>query len=179
MAASATRAGDERGAMDSSNRQRILHGGLASAGLAWLAGAALALASAPVAAQRDTPAGRDAAKASEAKRPKLVLRAQPSVGVAPLRVTFSGELQGGADDFEEYYCPTIEWKWGDDTSSESTIDCDPYETGKSQIKRRYTTQHLFRREGGYKVYLHLKRKDKIVGTASATIQIQPGGNGPD
>jgi hypothetical protein len=162
--------------MGTGNRRHILHGGLTSIALAWLATAAVVPG--PAAAQRDDPAAKNASKAAEAKRPKLVLRAQPSVGVAPLRVTFSGELQGGADDFEEYYCPTIEWTWGDDTSSESTTDCDPYAAGKSQVKRRYTTQHLFRREGPYKVYLHLKRKDKIVGTASATVQVQPGGSGP-
>lgn len=160
--------------MDTSNRQRILRGGFRSLVLAWIVGAGLI--SAPVWAQRDE-AGKDG-KPAEPRRPKLILRAQPSVGVAPVRVTFSGELQGGDDDFEEYYCPTVEWKWGDDTSSESTTDCDPYEPGKSQVKRRYTVQHLFRREGGYKVYLQLKRKDKVVATASVSLQIQPGGNTP-
>src|SRR5262245_48769202 len=91
----------------------------------------------------------------DARRPKVTLRAQPSVGVAPVRVVFTGELAGGSDDFEEYYCPSIEWQWGDDTSSESTLDCDPYEAGKSQIKRRFTVEHMFRREGVYKVYFHL------------------------
>src|SRR4051812_39722141 len=85
---------------------------------------------------------KDEAKALEAKRPKMTLRAQPSVGIAPVRVVLTGELQGGADDFEEYYCPTVEWAWGDDTSSESTLDCEPYETGKSQIKRRFTIEHV-------------------------------------
>jgi hypothetical protein len=131
------------------------------------------------AAQRNDQSGKDAAKEVEAKRPKIVLRVQPVAGVAPLRVVLTGELQGGADDFEEYYCPTVEWAWGDDTTSESTIDCDPYEAGKSQIKRRFTVEHVFRREGGYKVYLHLKRKDKILASASTSVSVQPGlGDGP-
>jgi len=121
---------------------------------------------------------RETAKALEAKRPKFVLRAQPSVGVAPFRTVLTGELQGGADDFEEYYCPTVEWAWGDDTTSESTLDCDPYEAGKSQIKRRFTVQHTFRRDGQYKVYLHLKRKDKILASASVSVQVQPGAGIP-
>jgi hypothetical protein len=116
----------------------------------------------------------DDAKALEGKRPKMTLRAQPTVGIAPVRVVLTGELQGGADDFEEYYCPTVEWAWGDDTSSESTLDCEPYEAGKSQIKRRFTVEHVFRREGTFKVYFHLKRKDKIVGSTSTIIQVQPG-----
>ena len=121
---------------------------------------------------------KDSGKQNEPKRPKITVRAQPTVGVAPFRVVLTGELQGGDDDFAEYYCPTIEWEWGDDTSSESTLDCEPYEAGKSQIKRRFTIEHLFRREGVYKVYFHLKRKDKLLASASVTIQVQPGMRGP-
>jgi hypothetical protein len=110
----------------------------------------------------------------EIKRPKMTLRAQPQVAIAPARILLSVELVGGPDDFEEYYCPSVEWEWGDDTSSESTTDCEPYEAGKSQMKRRYTIQHQFRRPGSYKVYFHLKQKDRILGSATTTIQIQPG-----
>jgi hypothetical protein len=119
-------------------------------------------------------------KEDEAKRPKIRLRAQPQVVIAPARVTITAELTGGSDDFAEYYCPAIEWEWGDETSSESTTDCEPYEAGKSQIKRRYTTQHQFRRPGTYKVYFHMKQKDRFLGSAMATLQVQPGlGNGGD
>lgn len=122
---------------------------------------------------------RDASDAQEAKRPKIVLRAQPSVAIAPARVVLTAELQGGADDFEEYYCPSIEWQWGDDTSSESSADCEPFEAGKSQIKRRFTVEHIFRRQGAHKVYFHMKRQGKTVGSAAVTVQIQPGGRDPD
>ena len=161
--------------MDTTNRRRIVRA--CARCLALVAVAASTHAPFLFGAQRDNQSGKDSPKALESRRPKVTLRAQPSVGVAPLRVVLTGELQGGADDFEEYYCPTVEWAWGDDTNSESTIDCEPYEAGKSQIKRRFTIQRLFRLEGPHKVYLHLKRKDKIVGSASVTIQIQAGGNG--
>lgn len=115
-------------------------------------------------------------KEQDGKRPKMTLRLQPQVAIAPARITLTVELSGGSDDFEEYYCPSTEWAWGDDTSSESTTDCEPYEAGKSQIKRRYTTQHQFRRAGTYKVYFHLKLKDRILGSAMATLQVQPGLN---
>jgi hypothetical protein len=135
-------------------------------------GVTLALTSAPwLFAQQNT-------KEQEARRPKVVLRAQPQVAVAPARIVLTAELQGGANDFEDYYCPSIEWEWGDDTSSESTIDCEPFEAGKSQIKRRYTVEHIFRRQGSYKVYFHMKRKDKQLGAAATTVQIQPGGGPP-
>jgi len=107
-------------------------------------------------------------------RPKLVLRAQPSVGISPARVVLTAELVGGADDFEEYYCASIEWEWGDDTRSESNVDCQPYEPGKSEIKRRVTIQHVFTRSGTYKVTVRLKRREKQVATASTNIQIRPG-----
>jgi hypothetical protein len=107
-------------------------------------------------------------------RPRIALRAQPPVGIAPARVVLTAELSGGANDFEEYYCPTVVWEWGDDTTSESTLDCDPYEAGKSEIKRRFIVEHTFRRSGSFKVYFRLKRKDKPVAAASTTIQIQPG-----
>jgi len=110
-----------------------------------------------------------------ANRPRLSLKAQPSVGVAPARVVLTAELVGGGDDLEEYYCPTIEWEWGDDTVSESTVDCEPFEAGKSEIKRKFTVTHVFSRPGPYKVYFHMKRKTKTIASASATIQVQPGG----
>ncbi len=138
----------------------------------------LAVAGSVALAQKNDQPDKDTAKQLEAKRPKVTLRAQPPVGLAPFRAVLTGELQGGADDFEEFYCPSIEWAWGDDTTSESTLDCEPYEAGKSQIKRRFTVEHTFRREGVYKVYFHLKRKDKLLASASVTIQVQPGARGP-
>ena len=132
-------------------------------------GLALCVAGLPVAALQN-----DRAKDDDARRPKIRMRAQPQVSIAPARITLSVELQGGADDFEEYYCAGVEWEWGDDTSSESTTDCEPYEAGKSAIKRRYTVQHQFRRPGSYKIYFHLKNKDRILGSGTTTLQVQPG-----
>ena len=73
-----------------------------------------------LAAAQQKPEGRE-----QDRRPRLTLRAQPPVGIAPARVVFTAELVGGANDFEEFYCPTIIWEWGDDTQSESTLDCEP------------------------------------------------------
>jgi hypothetical protein len=109
----------------------------------------------------------------DAKRPKLTLKAQPVISIAPSRVVLTAELLGGANDFEEFYCPTIAWEWGDGTQSESTSDCAPYEPGKSEIKRRYTVEHVFR-AGMYRVMFHLKRHDKAVGNATIQIQVRPG-----
>ena len=43
------------------------------------------------------------------KKPSLSLKASPAVSFAPARVVVVAELKGGPDDFEEFYCPTVEW----------------------------------------------------------------------
>lgn len=113
-------------------------------------------------------------KAKENPRPKILVRATPPVAIAPARLVLTAELVGGANDFEEFYCPTVEWDWGDDTRSETSSDCDPYEAGKSEIKRRFTVQHIFRQAGGYKIFFRLKRRSKEIAAASVIVQVRPG-----
>ena len=133
---------------------------------------ALALSLLPVThAQKESKDAKDSK--DNDKRPKLTLKAQPIISMAPSKVTLRAELVGGANDYEEFYCPTIEWDWGDGTMSESTSDCEPYEAGKSEIKRRFTVEHVFR-AGHYKVAFRLKRRDKAIATASTTVQVQGG-----
>ena len=62
---------------------------------------------------------------------------------------------------------------GDGTQSESTTDCAPYEPGKSEIKRRFTVEHVFR-AGSYRVMFKLKRREKPVASAGVSIQVRPG-----
>ena len=112
---------------------------------------------------------------SEPKRPQVILKATPGSGMVPVRVSGTAELKGGDDDFEEYYCPTIEWNWGDGTVSESSNDCEPYEAGKSQIKRRYTVSHPYRQGGHYRISFRLKKRDKVVGSATTVVQLLGGG----
>ena len=115
----------------------------------------------------------NAQRQNEDQRPKLTLRAQPNVGVAPARILLTAELSGGADDFQDYYCPTVLWDWADGTESESTVDCEPYEAGRSEIKRRFTAQHTFR-SGQHKVWVRLKRNGKVLASANVTLHIQEG-----
>jgi hypothetical protein len=114
---------------------------------------------------------QQAEKTEDADRPKLTIKASPKRGRSGQRVVLTAELVGGADDYEEYYCPTVEWLWGDGTESESTLDCAPYEPGKSLIKRRFTAEHVFR-GGDHQVTFRLKRRDKQVAAAVVTIQMQ-------
>ena len=108
------------------------------------------------------------------KKPSLTLKATPAVSFAPARIVVVAEVKGGPNDFEEFYCPSVEWDWGDFTSSTAEADCEPYETGKSEIKRRYTVEHRYKNPGGYKIVLRLKRGNKIIATANAMVQVRAG-----
>lgn len=108
------------------------------------------------------------------KRPKLTVKANPSMGISPARIVASADVDGGPDDFEEFYCAAVEWDWGDDTKSTNTVDCDPYEAGKSTIKRRFTADHVYRTSGEYRIQFRLKKKNKSVGSASTSVRIRPG-----
>ncbi len=108
------------------------------------------------------------------KKPSLSLKATPSISFAPARLTFLAEVKGGPDDFEEFYCPTVEWEWGDLTSSVAEADCEPYEAGKSSIKRRYTVQRQFKNPGGFKVVVRLKKGSKVIAAAATSITIRQG-----
>lgn len=135
----------------------------------WRALAALALAAlltAPAALAQDTPA--------KAERPKLTLRSSPSMAFSPALITLTAELKGGDDDYADFYCASLEWDWDDGTKSEATDDCEPYEAGKSEIKRRYATQHRYNIPGVYNVRFRLKQRDKVIASVSRRITIRPG-----
>ena len=111
---------------------------------------------------------------NEQEEPKLRLRANPTVAFVPATILFIAELRGGDDDYQDLYCVTVEWDWDDDTRSESTPDCDPYEAGVSRIKRRYTTRHTFDIGGRYDIRVRLKQRDKVVATANIGLQLRGG-----
>lgn len=129
-----------------------------------------AVATAPIRAQNP-----EAKRKSEPKRPSLNVKATPGTGMVPVRITVAAELKGGDDDYQDYYCPTIEWNWGDGTISESTNDCDPYEAGKSQIKRRYTVSHSYKRSGAYRISFRLKTGEKVLAAATTIVRLLGGG----
>jgi hypothetical protein len=130
-------------------------------------------ASAVVVAAFVTAAAQKDDKDAKDQRPKVTLKATPIVSIAPARVVLTAELVGGSNDYEEYYCPTVEWDWGDGTQSESTADCEPYQPGKTEIKRRFTVEHVFR-AGSYRVMFRMKRRDKPIVAATANIQVRQG-----
>jgi hypothetical protein len=115
-----------------------------------------------------------AARQEENKKPSLSLKATPPISFSPAKVRVAAEVRGGADDYADFYCPTIEWDWGDGTISENTEDCNPYEAGKSTIRRRFSAEHTYRMSGNFKVIFKLKRKTKVIAATSVSVQVRPG-----
>lgn len=117
---------------------------------------------------------QDKPKAAKPKKPSIELKATPAVSFSPARIVFSVDLKGGSDDYEQFYCATVTWEWGDGEESSNTVDCEPYQPGTSKIQRHFSAEHRFQTWGEYRVVFRLKRQDKVVGTASTTVRVRPG-----
>lgn len=120
------------------------------------------------------PDQKVAQKQGDDKRPTLALKVTPPLGFSPLRVHASIDVRGGADDTIDFYCPTIEWDWGDGTVSETSEDCEPYQEGTSTIRRRFSADHTFQQGGAYRVLFRLKQKSRVVASASSNVQVRAG-----
>ena len=131
-----------------------------------------AIAAVLMASGHPSAAQRDAAD----KKPSLSLKATPPAGFAPLRVHLAVDVRGGPNDYADFYCPTVQWDWDDGTISETSEDCNPYEAGKSTIRRRFSADHTFRLSGDYRLTFRLKQKDKVVSSATTTLTVRAGAN---
>jgi hypothetical protein len=96
------------------------------------------------------------------------------MGFAPLKVHVVVDVKGGADDYSDFYCATVEWDWADGTTSGSSEDCDPYVPGKSAIQRRFTAEHVFQQGGAYDVAFRLKQKGRVVGSSKGMVRVKSG-----
>lgn len=123
-------------------------------------------------------AGSGQQRDAEGRKPSLSLRATPTAGVSPLRVRANLELRDGSDDYADFYCPAVEWEWGDGTSSEASVDCAPYEAGKSVIQRRYTSDHVYRGAGSYRLVFKIKQRNRQVAAVSTTVTVRGGPESP-
>jgi hypothetical protein len=122
------------------------------------------------------PLSARAVEDDKADKPKLELRAHPRNSFSPATVKFFAELDGG-DDLEEYYCPEVEWEWGDGTKSLREADCEPWEPG-TKIKRLFIETHTYRSSGLYRVRIELKRLDDAFVAREVDITVRPGPGDP-
>ena len=105
------------------------------------------------------------------KAPLLSVRATPRFALrAPVNVLAMAELQGG-DDVEDFYCPALEWEWGDGSRSVQESDCAPFENG-TELERRFSAEHVFRGSGTYNVKVTMRRVNRQLAAAAATVSIQ-------
>ena len=111
---------------------------------------------------------------AKAKAPSISLKANPAIAFSPARVVVTADLLGGDNDPEELYCPSIEWVWGDGTRSDEAADCEPFEAGKSEVKRHFAADRVFETSGDYKVELRLRQRNRVVAAGSTVIKIRPG-----
>jgi len=126
------------------------------------------------------------AVAAVADKPKLTVKANPTMAFSPARIVVTGDITGGADSDQQLYCLGVEWDWDDGTKSGDSADCEPFEAGKSEIKRHFTTDHTYRIEEqtagtgtntieyrDFHVQLRLKKNNKVVVSGGTTVKIKP------
>lgn len=102
-------------------------------------------------------------------KPRLDARATPRIAFTPVDVLVVAELNGG-DEIEEFYCPALEWDWGDGARSTHEADCAPFEPG-TELERRFSARHVFRRAGEYEVKVTLRRAERTLAAASVRVTV--------
>lgn len=102
-------------------------------------------------------------------RPRLAVRAAPSMAFPPVEVRVTAQIVGGRD-LEDFHCPQVEWNWGDGDRSVREADCEPYQPG-AEIERHFTARHVYRREGVYDVKVSILRATRPIARASARVNV--------
>ncbi len=103
------------------------------------------------------------------QKPRVDVRATPRIVFSPAGVMVVAQLNGG-DEIEEFYCPGLEWDWGDGERSRHEADCAPFAPGMS-LERRFSARHVYRQAGEFDVRVTLRRADRSVamGTVRVTV----------
>src|SRR5512143_1828334 len=133
---------------------------------AWVTGALLVFFA-------DTGAG--AARAGDEARPHVALRATPRRAFPPANVLAVAELKGRPG--EDFYCPGIEWEWGDGSRSASEGDCPPYHEG-AEVERFYSARHAYGAPGTYDLKLTMRRAHRTLAVATLEIVVCGASVGP-
>jgi hypothetical protein len=107
------------------------------------------------------------------KKPGLELRATPRQGFSPVNVLFTAELKGG-DDVEEFYCPEVEWEWGDGGKSVQEADCDPWADGSTKMERRFSAHHVYQFAGLYPVKITLRKSGRTIASQTLSLTVRAG-----
>jgi hypothetical protein len=87
----------------------------------------------------------------------------------PVSVLVVAQLQGG-DEHEDFYCPDLEWDFGDGSRSSSQSDCEPFVPGMT-LERHFMARHDYLRAGDYEVKVTLRRATRTLAVASARVTV--------
>lgn len=112
----------------------------------------------------------EAGSVGSAKKPRLDLRASPRTAFTPASVLVVAELKGGSDH-QDYYCPGLEWDWGDGNLSAQEGDCEPFQEGAT-VERRFVARHAYSSAGSYRVRLTLRRAQRTVAVATVPVVVR-------
>jgi Ca-activated chloride channel family protein len=83
-----------------------------------------------------------------------VLTVDVAEGVTPLEVNFTGELVGGPDDNQDYYCVESAFDFDDGISQSSVPGCTEWQQGMT-IQRRFTANYVYEEPGEYQATFSL------------------------
>jgi hypothetical protein len=110
-----------------------------------------------------------AGRAGDLSRPRLNLRATPRTVLSPASVLVVAELKGGGEH-EDFYCPALEWEWGDGTRSVQEGDCPPFDAD-SRLERYFSARHSYGAPGEYSVRVTLRRASRTVVAAAVGVSV--------
>jgi len=105
-----------------------------------------------------------------ARKPHLDLRASPRLALMPVDVFVIAELVGG-EETEDFYCPAIEWEWGDGNRSAREGDCPPFRPGMT-VARLHSATHAYRRPGEYSIRVTLRRVGRALAAATTNVDVR-------
>ena len=102
-------------------------------------------------------------------RPHLELRVTPPAAFSPATVLVVARLVGG-HDLEDFYCPQVEWDFGDGSRSTREGDCPPFDDD-AKMARLYSLRYRYSGAGEYEIRLTLRRAGRTVVSASVPVKV--------
>lgn len=99
-------------------------------------------------------------------------------GIAPLTVNLTGELVGGPDNNQDYYCVKSAFDFGDGIAQSSIPGCIEWSEG-IEIQRRYTASYIYDEPGEYQVTFSLGGTESEPVTIVVKSANAPSGSTPE
>lgn len=90
----------------------------------------------------------------------------------PVSVLVVAQLVGG-DEHEDFYCPDVEWDFGDGSRSAHQADCEPFMDGMT-LERHFMVRHAYLRPGDYEVRVTLRRASRALAVATTRVTVHAG-----